>query len=128
MARLLLDTNVLLMLVEGVRMPPRITRALAGAGSGSYASVASFWETAIKVRLGKLSIRIPLLDLPGFFRGYGLTVLAVDESHALTDLNSQPATNDPFDRLLLAQCQVEGLRLVTIDRALVDHPLAWRDA
>ena len=33
-------------------------------------------------------------------------------------------TRDPFDRMLLAQCQVEGLRLLTIDRALVAHPLA----
>lgn len=36
-------------------------------------------------------------------------------------------THDPFDRLLLAQCRVEGMRLVTRNRALAAHPLAWRE-
>ncbi|MGF1549428.1 MAG: hypothetical protein ACFBQW_02680 [Sphingomonadaceae bacterium] len=37
-------------------------------------------------------------------------------------------TRDPFDRLLLAICQVERLRLLTTDQRLADHPLAWRPA
>jgi PIN domain nuclease of toxin-antitoxin system len=38
----------------------------------------------------------------------------------------EPMTRDPFDWMLLAQCQVEGLRLLTIDRGLVGHPLVAR--
>jgi PIN domain nuclease of toxin-antitoxin system len=45
-------------------------------------------------------------------------------SHALASVEPEPATRDPFDRMLVAQCQIEGLRLLTIDRALVSHPLA----
>jgi len=48
----------------------------------------------------------------------------VDERHALAAVDPEPATRDPFDRMLLAQCQIEGLRLVTIDRSLVSHSLA----
>ena len=44
----------------------------------------------------------------------------------LADAEPEPQTRDPFDRLLLGQCQVENLRLVTLDRALAAHPLAWR--
>ncbi len=50
--------------------------------------------------------------------------MAINEHHAIAEVLPEPATRDPFDRLLLAQCLVEGLRLVTVDRALVGHPLA----
>jgi PIN domain nuclease of toxin-antitoxin system len=53
--------------------------------------------------------------------------LNVDHRHAVEALEELPPTRDPFDRLLLAQCQVEGMRLVTLDRALARHPLAWRE-
>ncbi len=58
----------------------------------------------------------------------GISLLDIDHHHVLAELDPEPATRDPFDRLLLAQCQVEGMQLVTIDRALAGHPLAWRDA
>ena len=56
----------------------------------------------------------------------GLTMLPIAIEHVLTVAQPEPPTRDPFDRLLLAQAQVENLQLVTIDRALVDHPLAFR--
>ena len=58
------------------------------------------------------------------FSTHWAKVAAIDERHALTSVEPEPMTRDLFDRMLLAQCQVEGLRFVTIDRALVAHPLA----
>ena len=55
-----------------------------------------------------------------------LTILRIDVPHVTALVLPEPPTRDPFDRLLLAQCQTEGLQLVTIDRALVEHPLAFR--
>lgn len=52
--------------------------------------------------------------------------LDVTTDHALVEVDPVPATRDPFDRLLLGVCAVEGMRLVTTDRVLQDHPLAWR--
>ncbi len=91
-------------------------------------SAASLWEIAIKVRLAKLSLGGNLADLPDLLNSLGVPVLPIDDRHALASVTPEPPTRDPFDRMLLAQCQVEGLRLVTVDRALVDHPLAWRPA
>jgi PIN domain nuclease of toxin-antitoxin system len=54
----------------------------------------------------------------------GIARVPIGERHVLAELQDQPETRDPFDRLLLAQCQIEGLRLVTLDRALVAHALA----
>lgn len=54
----------------------------------------------------------------------GIAVLPIEARHATARLDSEPGTKDPFDRMLLARCQVEGLRLVTVHRALAGHPLA----
>jgi PIN domain nuclease of toxin-antitoxin system len=90
-------------------------------------SAASLWEMAIKHRLGKLALRVPIEALADVFLSLKFSLLSVDHHHAVAALHETPATRDPFDRLLLAQCQVEGMRLVTLDRALAAHPLAWHD-
>ena len=53
-------------------------------------------------------------------------LLIIDANHVLTSVEPQPLTRDPFDRLLLAQCKVESMQLLTIDRALLAHPLAMK--
>jgi PIN domain nuclease of toxin-antitoxin system len=130
MMRLLIDTHVLIAVVQDQveAMDRPIREALSTPGAYLYASVASLWEIAIKVRIGKLPLRGPLSQLPRLAEASRLTVLTIEAAHVLADLNPLPATRDPFDRLLLAQCQVENLRLVTSDGALVRHPLAWQKA
>ncbi len=125
--RCLLDTSVLLALSrdETARLAPRLRNAVLSRPEESYASVVSLWEIAIKTRLGKLDPMITPSDLPAYYRTIGLALLTINEHHVLAEVVPAPATRDPFDRLLLAQCQVEGLRLITADRALAGHPLAW---
>ena len=125
--RCLLDTSILLALSrdETARLAPRLRNAVLSRPEESYASVVSLWEIAIKTRLGKLDPMITLSDLPAYYRTIGLALLPIDEHHVLAEVAPEPATRDPFDRLLLAQCQVEGLRLMTADRALSGHPFAW---
>ena len=52
------------------------------------------------------------------------TFLTLTEVHAAHALEVPLSHKDPFDEILLAQAQVEGLRFLTIDKMLVDHPLA----
>ena len=125
--RLLLDTSVLIALVEG-RLDARVRDALVSPDAALHVSVASLWEIAIKFRLGKLALEAPLAQLPELVENLGLVLLAIEASHVLVAVDPEPATRDPFDRLLLAQCAVENLHLVTIDRHLTAHPLAWRPA
>jgi PIN domain nuclease of toxin-antitoxin system len=124
----LLDTNVFLTIIgERVDSLKRLMReALISSESAVHVSVASLWEIAIKVRLGKLALGMPLGLLPELTQRLGLELIAINHHHSLTAVEPEPATRDPFDRLLLAQCLIENLRLVTIDRVLVAHPLAWR--
>ncbi|MFN4208832.1 MAG: type II toxin-antitoxin system VapC family toxin [Agrobacterium albertimagni] len=126
--RLLLDTHYVIAAADGV-INPRFSdiRSILDEAPGRHVySVASLWEIAIKMRLGKFSPRLPLIDIPPFLKASGLGLLGIDVAHVFHPIEPEPPTRDPFDRLLLAQCHVEGLRLVTVDRALVDHPLAFR--
>src|SRR5271166_789590 len=124
--RLLLDTHVFLALIGSgsANLPTTVVALLEGGDAEPHLSAASLWEIAIKRRLGKLRLAVELDALPGLLQRLGVRIVPIDERHALAPVDPEPLTRDPFDRMLLAQCQVEGLRLLTIDRALVAHPLA----
>jgi PIN domain nuclease of toxin-antitoxin system len=124
--RLLLDTHVFLALIEPQLSGFRpLTRWLARQPDAELSlSIASLWEIAIKRRLGKLDLPVELSELPGLARLLGIELIVITAQHVLSQLDPEPVTRDPFDRLLLAQCGAEGLRLLTADRALVRHPLA----
>jgi PIN domain nuclease of toxin-antitoxin system len=126
--RLLLDTHVFLAALEKQfrQFNQLFDEAMRSGENSVSVSVASLWEIAIKVTSGKLGLERPLAELPDMCRKLGLRVHDIEARDVLTPLETAPETRDPFDRLLLAQCQTRGLRLVTADRALTGHPLAWR--
>lgn len=128
--KLLLDTHVLLAVAQDRpgAFGPKVETLLLDGANELYVSVASLWEIAIKHRLGKLEISPSLDEWPDLIATLGIAVIPVITSHVLAHLDPEPPTRDPFDRLLLAQCAVAGLLLVTIDRALVDHPFAVKGA
>src|SRR5438046_1615817 len=102
--RLLLDTNVFLTIIgERLDTLKRLMREeLISSESAVHVSVASLWEIAIKVRLGKLALGMPLRLLPELTQRLGLELIAINHHHVLTAVEPAPATRDPFDRLLLA--------------------------
>ncbi|ACS57254.1 MULTISPECIES: type II toxin-antitoxin system VapC family toxin [Rhizobium] len=126
--RVLLDTHMIIAIVQRKLTDrfPDVQRVLLHATTKGFVSVASLWEIAIKTRLGKLQPGLTLDVIPAYLQGTGLTILPIDIAHVITAADPDPETRDPFDRLLLAQCKVEGLQLATVDRLLVDHPLALR--
>lgn len=124
--RLLLDTHVALALLSRsfAKQYPKIAQRLTDPGTLAVVSVASLWEMAIKTKLGKLDPGMPLEDIAGYLDAAGVVILPIEARHVITAPDPEPDTRDPFDRLLLAQCEAEDLRLVTFDRALIAHPLA----
>jgi PIN domain nuclease of toxin-antitoxin system len=124
--RLLLDTHIFIGIAEETlaRHGPQTASLVESAET--FLSVASIWEMAIKVRLGKLGLPVPPDQIAAYCESSSITVLPISAGHATARLVVEPDTNDPFDRLLLAQCAVEGLQLLTVDRALLRHPLAYR--
>lgn len=124
--RILVDSHVFVWLANGELAPraPELAERLLDPACQVSVSVASLWELMIKIRLGKLSSLGNPDDLPELAAILGLDVLAIEARHVVADIHPAPATRDPFDRLLLAQCAIEGMRLATVDRALAEHPLA----
>jgi len=111
--RLLLDTHVLLWsLTEPRKLSPRTRDALRDAGNEVFASSVSGWEIAVKRALGKLKApdNLEAAVKAQDFIPLSLTFLHAEQAGALP-----PHHGDPFDRMLIAQAQVEGLILVTRD-------------
>ena len=127
---LLLDTHILLSLARGEsgHFPPAIQDALHNQSNAIFASTVSLWEIAIKHRLGKLPLPYALKNWPAALSASAIALMDITVSHLLSEADPLPNTRDPFDRLLLAICHVEKLRLVTLDRLLLDHPLSLRPA
>lgn len=117
--RLLLDTHVWLWLrTEPGRLEEPALKLVEDPGTDLYLSAASAWEIAIKYRLGKLPLpRSPAEYVPERMRTSGTLPLAVEHAHAVHVASLPLHHRDPFDRLLVAQAQVERMRLVTADPA-----------
>jgi PIN domain nuclease of toxin-antitoxin system len=124
----LLDSNILVPLLRNRSqdIPDPLLNALSSAGQRSSVSVAALWEIAIKNRQGKLPLPYGRAELPLAVERLGLHLLPLSGEHCVVDVDPWPATNDPFDRLMLSVCQTERLMLLTTDAKLRDHPLAWR--
>ena len=108
---LLLDTHVLIWWDEGRRLAAEGRRAIADADS-VYVSAASAWEVAIKTGLGRLR---PIRTVEQAVDESGFLELPVTFRHAERVGKLPPHHRDPFDRLLIAQADVEELTLVTRD-------------
>ena len=118
--RLLLDTHVFLWFVaddEKLRAP---VRGAIRDADVVYVSAASAWEIIIKVGLGKLRFPDAVEDA---VRSSGFSPLPILLSHADAVALLPSFHADPFDRLLVAQARVEGLRFVTHDRKIKRYPV-----
>jgi PIN domain nuclease of toxin-antitoxin system len=123
--RVLLDTHVLLWaLVDSPRLSARARSLLADAGNECWVSSASVWEIAIKSVLGKMRPEPALDYLESGIESAGFRTLDVTIRHASAVARISVPHADPFDRLLVAQCEVETLRLLTADRILARLPVA----
>jgi PIN domain nuclease of toxin-antitoxin system len=120
--RLLLDTNVLLWTLTNPSRLSRTAREAIEAGENSvHVSVVSPWEISIKTSLGNLpaldDLEPRLADM-----SFELLPIALRHAKAIEDLPHHHG--DPFDRMLIAQTQVENLVLVTSDRKMRHYDIA----
>ena len=113
MARFLLDTHAVLWALAEPGMLSRPARmALEDARNEVFVSVVSGWEIAIKRALGKLEAPD---NLEAAIRMQGFEPLLMTFQHASRAGGLPPHHRDPFDQMLIAQAQAEGLSIVTRD-------------
>ncbi len=117
-ARLLLDTQALLYLVSGEKVPEKVNRLVQAPDTETYLSSASLWEIAIKTSRGSaLSLDISIEELHRMCMSGGMKTLDLRVAHFSTLRKLPWHHKDPFDRLLIAQAKAEGLTLVGSDAA-----------
>ncbi len=116
MRRLLLDTHVVLWwLSDDQRLGHEARRLIANPGNHVAVSAASVWEMAIRSSIGKLSVPDGLEEA---ILECGFKPLAITMEHAARVGELPLLHRDPFDRMLIAQAQIEGLELLTADAGL----------
>lgn len=115
--RLLLDTHAFLWVLDAPqRLPAWIRAAIEDGENEVCVSIASAWEIAIKQSLGRLPLsRVDALDA---LRRSGLAELPITIEHVRRTRSLPLLHRDPFDRMLVAQAQAEGLSLISRDPAM----------
>ena len=115
--KLLIDTHTFLWLMgEPEKLSRKALEACKDRGSDLYFSVVSAWEIEIKRQIGKLKLKLPLRTIiQQQQEKNNLQILPVDLEHVLALVHLPSHHADPFDRLLIAQAQVEDAYLVSSD-------------
>jgi PIN domain nuclease of toxin-antitoxin system len=98
------------------RLSARARSLVEASENDLYMSAASAWEIAIKHSLGKLQLpEPPTRYVPSRLERMGVVPLSIEHAHALRVGTLPRHHRDPFDRLLIAQSQIEGMPVLTGD-------------
>jgi PIN domain nuclease of toxin-antitoxin system len=117
--RLLLDTSTLLWWLDGdAKLGPSARAAIADPDNEVFVSSASAWEISVKRASGKLEAPF---DVASALERNHFTDLPVEVDHAVAAGELPRQHKDPFDRMLVAQAQLEQLTLVTADVQIADY-------
>ena len=126
MDNLLLDTHALLWWLEDSPRLDRVAYALIGSSENRvFVSAVTVWEIALKRKLGKMQAPDNLTEL---VREEGFIGLPLTLHHGEIAGNLPLIHRDPFDRMLVAQAQAQGLILVTHDETLRRYDVATLSA
>jgi len=113
---LLIDTHILIWFLEGNKSLSKSRRQIiANQQNDVSISIASLWEMAIKISLGKLTLAQPLVDVIKQVAVESIEILPISPEHTLQVSTLPFYHRDPFDRLIIAQSQVENLAVITHD-------------
>jgi PIN domain nuclease of toxin-antitoxin system len=117
--KVLLDTHVFLWWeADDGRLPDHLHAAILSPENQVYVSAVSVWEIAIKRASGKLAFQTSAAKA---IERHHFTALAITTEHAEWAGSLPQLHRDPFDRLLVAQAQLEGLTLATIDEQILRY-------
>jgi PIN domain nuclease of toxin-antitoxin system len=117
--KILLDTHILLWwLADDPHLPPLAGAAIADSDAAVMVSAATAWEIAIGKAAGRLDAPDDLLEA---LHANDFDALAITATHGLMAGALPHHHADPFDRMLIAQAQQEGLTLVSVDSRFADY-------
>ncbi len=121
--RALLDTHAFLWwITDDPRVSARARELISSSRNDLFLSAASGWEIAIKAGLGRIELPSPMERfLIAQLRENRIDVLPIQMSHALRVHALPRHHRDPFDRMLVAQAQLEKLPILSADRRIAEY-------
>lgn len=126
----LLDAHTLLWFIAGdPKLSPPARAAIEAPANERLVSIATLWEIAIKVSLGKLAMAVPFGDLaPRYLSENDMRILPITVPHLHSIAQLPFHHRDPFDRLLIAQALVEGVQILSSDVVFDQYGVSrlWR--
>jgi PIN domain nuclease of toxin-antitoxin system len=121
--KLLLDTHVLLWAAEdSEKLSKKAADLIKDEENELFFSSANIWEVVIKRALGREDFKVDPRVLRRSLFDNGYSELPIASEHVVAIENLPLIHRDPFDRILIAQAQVEGIALVTADSKIVEYP------
>lgn len=128
--RILLDTHALLWFEEGdQKLGAKARSLMEDTRSEVWISAASVWEIANKAARHRLQMSRPLSKwLPRKMREQGFFALGITLEHAIAAAELPRHHEDPFDRMLIGQALIEGLRIMTADAQFERYDVSLIDA
>lgn len=125
MQRFLLDTHTLLWwLVDSPQLGERCKEIISDQRNQIFVSAATSWEISIKMSLGKLEAPE---DMDSVVEDEGFSKLPISLYHGQLAGQLPPIHRDPFDRMLVAQAQAEGLIIMTADENIGQYGVRVQD-
>ncbi|MDY6849625.1 MAG: type II toxin-antitoxin system VapC family toxin [Geoalkalibacter sp.] len=125
MQRFLLDTHALLWWLGDLpQLGPRCRKVISDRRNQVFISAATTWEISIKMSLGKLEAP---QDMDSVVEDEGFSKLPISLYHGQLAGHLPVLHRDPFDRMLIAQAQAEGLILVTADENIPMYNVRTRN-
>ena len=123
--RALLDTHAFLWwAADDARLSSTARDVIQNPDNVLFFSVASAWEIIIKHAINKLALpEPPQTYIPSRVAYYSLQTLSIEMPHVLRLTNLPRYHNDPFDRILIVQSQVENLPIITVDEKFALYPV-----
>ena len=117
--KILLDTHILSWFVDDSALLSETEKAQIEGDNDLRLSIASLWEIAIKVSLGKLRLGLPLVELmTRQLTSNGIAVLPITTGHVMRVASLPYHHRDPFDRIIVSQAMVERIPILSADAAL----------
>lgn len=108
--------------MDDVRLPGFVRDFIADERNELFLSSASCWEMMIKAKIGRLTFpEAPEKFIPGQMKQNNIAGLSVQIIHALHVYSLPDKHKDPFDRMLIAQAQVERMPIITNDRLIAAY-------
>ena len=118
----LLDTHILLWSAsEPGKLSKAAQKLIGNLEHSLYFSAVSLWEIAIKNGLGRADFSVDPAALRRGLLDNGYEELSISGQHAVAVNNLPNLHKDPFDRMLIAQAQLEGITLLTADEAVTQY-------